>query len=167
MKEKPIAKFKLSFKRMYLVVMAYAIPGFLLVVIADAAVCGVENMNFSGTLITVLGTIIGMAVIAVALVALVVLVPYYKVSVYKDRIGCRDFWGFYREQKWSEAENVRPFTYLFGLKVAILQSRSNNIWIPMFLTDMNGFRTLVSELASPDSALAEYLTQNEQQEIDT
>lgn len=165
MKEKPIAKFKQSFKRSYLVVMAWAIPGFLLIVIADAVDCGVENMHFSGTLIAILVTIIGMAVSAAALVALVV--ACYKVSVYKDRIGSRDFWGFYREQKWSETENVRPFNYLLGLKMAILQSRSNNIWIPMFLADMNSFRTLVSELASHDSALAEYLTQNEQQEIDT
>lgn len=165
MKEKPIAKFKVSFKRLYLVMLAWAIPGFLLFVIADAAVCGVENMHFSGTLITILVAIIGMAVTEVALVA--PLVAYYKVSVYKDRIGGHNFWGFYREQKWSETENVRPLNYLLGLKMAILQSRSNNIWIPMFLADMNGFRTLVSELANPDSALAEYLTQNEQQEIDT
>ncbi|QDT44967.1 hypothetical protein Pan241w_50840 [Gimesia alba] len=165
MKEKPIAKFKPSFKRLYLVVMAWAISAFLLFVIADVAVRGVENMNFSGALITILVAITGMAVLAVALVA--PLVAYYKVSVYKDRIGGHSFWGFYREQKWSETENVRPFNYLFGLKTAILQSRSNNIWIPMFLADMNRFRTLVTELASPDSALAEYLTQNEQQEIET
>ncbi|WP_298860012.1 hypothetical protein, partial [uncultured Gimesia sp.] len=69
MEEKPIAKFKVSFKRLYLVVMAWAIPGFLLFVIADAAVCGVENMHFSGTLITILVAIIGMAVLAAALVA--------------------------------------------------------------------------------------------------
>lgn len=165
MKEKPIAKFKLSFQRMFLVVMAWAIPGFLLIVIADAVDYGVENMHFSGTLIAILVTIIGMAVSAAVLVPL--LVAYYKVNMYQDRIGSRDFWGFYREQKWSETENVRPFNYLPGLKMAILQSRSNNIWIPMFLADMNRFRTLVSELASPDSALAEYLTQNAQQEIDT
>ncbi|QDT83822.1 hypothetical protein [Gimesia chilikensis] len=165
MKEKPIAKFKLSFKRLYLVVMAWAIPAFLLYVMADAAVRGVENMNFSCALLKILLAIIGLAVSAAALSAL--LVAYYKVSVYQDRIGGHDFWGFYREQTWSEAENVRPLNYLLGLKMAILQSRSNKIWLPMFLADMNRFRTLVSELASPDSALAEYLTQNEQQEIDT
>ena len=165
MKEKPIAKFKPSFKRLYLVVMAWTIPGFLLIVIADAVDCGVENMHFSGTLIAILVIIIGMAVSAAALLALVV--AYYKGSVYKDRLGSRDFWGFYREQKWSETENVRPFNYMPGLKTAILQSRTNNIWLPMYLADMNRFQTLVSELASPDSALAEYLKQNEQQEIDT
>ena len=60
MKEKPIAKFKPSFKRLYLVVMAWTIPGFLLIVIADAVDCGVENMHFSGTLIAILVIIIGM-----------------------------------------------------------------------------------------------------------
>jgi hypothetical protein len=165
MKEKPIARFKLSFKRMYLVVMAWDLLGFLLIVIADAVDCGVENMHFAGTLIAILVIIIGMAVAAAALLTLVV--AYFKVSVYQDRIGGHDFWGFYREQTWSETENVRPLNYLPGLKMAILQSRSNKIWLPMFLADMNRFRTLVCELASPDSALVEYLTQNEQQEIDT
>ncbi|WP_417375388.1 hypothetical protein [Gimesia maris] len=165
MKEKPIAKFKVSFKRSYLVVLAWALPAFLLYVIADAAVRGVESMDFSCALIRILVAIIGMAVAAAVLVALVV--ACYKVSVYQDRIGSRDFWGFYREQKWSKTENVRPFNYLLGLKTAILQSRTNNIWLPMYLADMNRFQTLVSELASPDSALAEYLKQNEQQEIDT
>ncbi|QDV17586.1 hypothetical protein Pan153_22390 [Gimesia panareensis] len=165
MKEKPIARFKVSFKRLYLVVLAWDFSAFLLFVIADVAVRGVENINFSCALITILVAIIGMAVAAAALSAL--LVAYCKVSVYQDRIGGHDFWGFYREQKWSEAENVRPLNYLLGLKMAILQSRSNNIWLPMFLADMNRFRTLVSELSSPHSALAEYLTQNEQQEIDT
>ena len=165
MKEKPIARFKLSFKRMYLVVMAWDLLGFLLIVIADAVDCGVENMHFAGTLIAILVIIIGMAVAAAALLALVV--AYFKVSVYQDRIGFGNFWGFYREQKWSEIENVRPCNYLPGLKTAILHSRSNKIWLPMYLADMNRFRTLVCELASPDSALVEYLTQTEQQEIDT
>ncbi|WP_417396722.1 hypothetical protein [Gimesia chilikensis] len=164
MKEKPIARFKLSFKRLYFVVLAWAIPAFLLYVMADAAVRGVENMNVSCALLNILLAILGMAISAAALLALVV--AYFKVCVYQDRIGFGNFWGFYREQKWSEIENVRPCNYLPGLKTAILHSRSNKIWLPMYLADMNRFRTLVCELASPDSALAEYLTQNEQQEID-
>jgi hypothetical protein len=120
------------------------------------------------------GAWIGCAV-ALAVSSVVVLIPItisaatHRWHVDAEGIGGRDHWYVYRKVDWSEIASVSPrlipgYRYLWVNSL----SRCHAFWLPLFLTDMEGFRDAVARYAPPDNpvrrSLEEHLPERSQGE---
>jgi hypothetical protein len=102
---------------------------------------------------------LGLAVSSVAaLVAITIGVATLRWHVDADGIGGRDNWHVYRRVGWPEIASVSPRP-IPGYRFVWVNSRSRRraFWLPLFLTDMEGFRNAVACHAPPDNPLRRYL----------
>jgi hypothetical protein len=78
-----------------------------------------------------------------------------------DGIGGLDNWHVYRQVGWPEIASVSPRP-IPGYRFVWVNSRSRRraFWLPLFLTDMEGFRNAVARYAPPDNALRRYLEEH-------
>jgi hypothetical protein len=81
-------------------------------------------------------------------------IAHYGVYVTGEGIKCFDFFCAYHLARWGSVQEVRPIN-LFGLRYLRVFSTdaSRPLWVPLFLSDMSGFRETVSRHAEPDNPL--------------
>ncbi len=100
-------------------------------------------------------------------VALILLLPIglaTRVSrwhVDPNGIGGRNNQLVYRRLAWSEIESVEPWLipgYRYLQVNGVGKRRA--FWLPLFLTDMPGFRSAVARYAPPGNPLREYLDEH-------
>jgi hypothetical protein len=85
-------------------------------------------------------------------------IVYYGVYVTREGIKCFDFFCVYHLARWESVQEARPIN-LLGLRYLRVFSRdtSRPLWVPLFLSDMCGFRESVSRHAEPNNPLLESL----------
>jgi hypothetical protein len=97
----------------------------------------------------------------VVLVPIMVSAASVRWHVDADGIGGRDNWHVYRHVSWPEVASVSPrpipgYRFVWGNS----RSRRRAFWLPLFLTDMEGFRDAVARYAPPDNPLRRYLEEH-------
>ncbi|GAB5403918.1 MAG: hypothetical protein Aurels2KO_21490 [Aureliella sp.] len=106
------------------------------------------------------GFFVGPAVaIAVAIFFLTLAaVAYFRVYVSVEGLRCYTAMGIYRTIPWSEADSIRPY-HLAGLRYLRVGASSSGreVWLPLFLTDMQGFRKAVWGFAGEEHCLSQAL----------
>jgi hypothetical protein len=105
---------------------------------------------------------LGLAVSSlVALVAIKISVASLRWHVDAEGIGGRDKWYVYRHVGWPEIGSVSPRP-IPGYRFVWVNSHSRRraFWLPLFLTDMEGFRHAVARHAPPDNPLRRYLEEH-------
>jgi hypothetical protein len=101
----------------------------------------------------------GLAVIA-ALLALPIgwMVGSSRWDVDAAGIGGRDNWNVYRRVGWHEIRSVSRVSVPGYPHVWLSTAdRRRAIWVPLFLSNMAGFRAAVARYASPDNPLRQLL----------
>ena len=85
-------------------------------------------------------------------------IAYYGVYVTREGIKCFDFFCVYHLARWESVQEARPIN-LLGLRYLRVFSTdaSRPLWLPLFLSDMSGFRDTVSRHAEPNNPLLESL----------
>jgi hypothetical protein len=127
--------------------------------LALLAALGVAITIATGELAAASGILLGLAGVAVALllpIGLAVRVSRWHVD--PNGIGGRNNWLLYRSLDWSEIESIEswlipgyPYLQVNG------GGRRWVFWLPLFLTDMPGFRSAVARYAPPENPLWRYL----------
>ena len=81
-------------------------------------------------------------------------VACFPVYVVEEGVRCYNYWGLYSTVRWDAAIRIRRAN-LFGLRYAVVSSPSNwtEIWIPLYLSDMNGFIAAIREHVPDDHPL--------------
>jgi hypothetical protein len=86
---------------------------------------------------------------------------YYRVSVNSRGIKCTNFWGKLHFVEWSTIRGARFYSgfWTSGLKFILVSSTklSQDLWLPLFLTDMSNFEQLVSQYAGTKNPLVKRL----------
>jgi hypothetical protein len=78
-----------------------------------------------------------------------------------DGIGGRDNWHVYRRVCWADIASV-SLRAIPGYRYAWVHSRDRRraFWLPLFLTDMDGFCEAVARFAEPDNLLRCFLDEH-------
>ena len=86
------------------------------------------------------------------------LIAYYRVYVTSEGIKGFDFFCFYHLARWESVKEARPIN-LLGLRYLRVFSTdaSRPLWVPLFLSDMSGFRETVCRHAEPNNPLLKSL----------
>jgi hypothetical protein len=83
------------------------------------------------------------------------------VSVNSRGIKCTNFWGKLHFVEWSTIRGARFYSgfWTSGLKFILVSSTklSQDLWLPLFLTDMSNFEQLVSQYAGTKNPLVKRL----------
>lgn len=76
-------------------------------------------------------------------------------------VGGRNNWHVYRWLDWSEIESVEPWL-IPGYRYLQVNGGGRRwaFWLPLFLTDMPGFRSAVARYAPEGNPLRRYLEEN-------
>jgi hypothetical protein len=141
--------FRISWVRPWLLAVALMTPVFLLIAGLGAA---------AGQGGAWVGCALGLAVCSVAvLIPITISAAALRWRVDADGIGGRDNWHVYRKIDWQEIASVSPRP-IPGYRFVWVNSHSRRraFWLPLFLTDMEGFRTAVACHAPPDNPLLRY-----------
>jgi hypothetical protein len=74
-------------------------------------------------------------------------------------IGGRDNWHVYRRVNWAEIRSISHFPFPgYPLIWVNTADRRWVFWLPLFLTDMPGFRAAIARYANPENPLLQFLT---------
>jgi hypothetical protein len=127
--------------------------------LAPLAVLGMALSAAAGEFAAVSGFLLGFAGFAVVLLVPIGLTVWTsRWHVDSEGIGGRDNWHAYHRLDWSEIEAVEPWL-IPGYPY--LQVRGGGwrwaFWLPLFFTDMAGFRAAIARYAPPDNPLRLYL----------
>jgi hypothetical protein len=95
---------------------------------------------------------------AVVLIPILITASTSRWDVDAEGIGGRDNWHIYRWVAWSEIDSVSPML-IPGYRFVWVNAAGRNhaFWLPLFLTDMHGFRKAVARYADEDNPLRRYL----------
>jgi len=129
--------------------------------LALLAALGVAVSVVAGELAAAPGILLGLAGVAVALLLPIGLAVWAsRWHVDPDGIGGRNNSLVYNRLDWSEIESIEPrlipgYRYLQVNGVG----KRRAFWLPLFLSDMPGFRSAVARYAPPTNPLRRYLEQ--------
>ena len=150
MGSEPPQTFRITFWRPWLLAVA---------ILAVPALVVAGGFVMSGQLAAAAAVVGGLAVIA-TLLALPIgwAVGSSRWDVDATGIGARDNWHIYRRVGWGEMRSVSRLL-LPGYPVVWVNvaDRRWRIWVPLFLSDMAGFRAAVARYANPDNPLRQLL----------
>jgi hypothetical protein len=130
-----------------------------LTLLALPAALGVGLSVVAGALAVASAILLGFAGVAVALLLPIGLtVGTSRWHVDADGIGGRNNYLVYHRLEWSEIESVEPWL-IPGYRYLQVNgvSKPRAFWLPLFLTDMPGFRSAVARYAPPANPLRRYL----------
>ena len=98
----------------------------------------------------------GAALAALVLTFLVVL--FFPVSVGASGLQSFDAWGRYHRVAWTDITAAQPCRVV-GLKYLRVQhgTAGRTVWVPLFLADMDRFRSLVLQHGGPANLLTQAL----------
>ena len=130
--------------------------------LALPAVAGVAVATVAGQLALARGVLLLLAGAAVALllpIGLAVLVSRWHVDA--NGIGGRNNWLVYHRLEWSEIESVEPWL-IPGYRYLQVNGVDKRwvFWLPLFFTDMPGFRAAVARYAAPENPVRRYLEEH-------
>ncbi|MBI1916123.1 MAG: hypothetical protein HYS12_15525 [Planctomycetes bacterium] len=148
--DQPVLSFRSSFWVVWRST-TYVLGAWALVVSVWAYLSGWE-IHLAITVGSLAGSLTAGLLLALAVV-------YLRVYVTADGIRCYDASGvFYHFAPWPTIERVRPLNVL-GLRYLMVQSSATRreLCVPLFLTDMPGFRAAIADRAGPDHPLTEAL----------
>ena len=129
--------------------------------LALLAALGVAITVATGELTAASGLLLGLAGLAVALLALIgLVVRASRWHVDQDGIGGRNNWLVYHRLDWSEIESVEPWLIPGYPYLQVNGGGKRVFWLPLFFTDMPGFRSAVARYAPPVNPLRRYLEQH-------
>ena len=126
------------------------------------AAFGVIAALVSGKPAAVVGILLGFAGVAgVLLLPIGLAVWASRWHVDPSGIGGRNNYLVYHRLAWSEIESVEPWL-LPGYPYLQVNGGGKRwvFWLPLFLTDMTGFRSAVARYAPPENPLRRYLEQH-------
>jgi hypothetical protein len=142
--------FRITFWRPWLLAVA---------ILAVPALVAAGRFTMSGQLAAAVAVVGGLVVVA-ALVALPIswAVGSSRWDIDAAGIGGRDNWHVYRRVGWDEIHSVSRSS-LPGYPYVWINTadRRRIIWVPLFLSDMAGFRAAVARHATPDNPLRRQL----------
>jgi hypothetical protein len=128
-------------------------------ILAIPALIGAASAVYDGQPAAVPAILVGWAIVsAIAFVPIAIAVATSRWDVDADGIGGRDNWHIYRRVTWSDVASVTPLP-LPGYRFVWVNSRWRRkaFWLPLFLTDMEGFRDAVTQYAPAKNPLRRYL----------
>ncbi len=153
MREKSQLTFRITLWRPWLLALALlALPAALVVAI----------FVVGGKLAAATGILLGFAGVAVALLLPIGLtVGTSRWHVDPDGIGGPNNYLVYHRLDWSEIGSVEPWL-IPGYRYLQVNgvSKRRAFWLPLFLTDMPGFRSAVARYAPPANPLRRYLEEH-------
>ncbi len=130
-----------------------------LTLVAPLAGVGVVVSVAAGDRAAARGILLGFAAAAMVLLLLISLaVGVSRWHVYSTGFGGRNNWLIYRRLTWTALESVEPWM-IPGYPYLQVNGGGRRwaFWLPLFLTDMPGFRAAVARYAPPDNPLRRYL----------
>jgi hypothetical protein len=108
--------------------------------------------------------VLGNALVGLVFISLVLLIPIgwavagSRSEVDAEGIRGPDNWHIERKVRWSEIRSVSRFLLPGYSLVWINTDKKRKLfWVPLFLTDMSGFRATVSAYAKRDNPLRVFL----------
>ncbi len=116
-------------------------------------------MFFLGEAVPVVGLFTGLLGTFLLVSALTAsTVRLYRLEVDTAGIAGRDNWLIRRRVTWGEIASVTPML-VPGYPYLLLSTRTRKwlFWVPLFLTDMAGFRDAVRAYATPENPLRRFL----------
>ena len=138
-------------------------PWFLAITpLALLAALGVAVLVATGQRAAATSILLGFAALAVVLLLPIGLaVRASRWHVDPSGIGGRNNWLVYHRLDWSEIDSVEPWL-LPGYRYVQVNGAGKRraFWLPLFLTDMIGFRSAVARYAPPGNPLRDYLEQH-------
>jgi hypothetical protein len=126
------------------------------------AAVGIVITITAGDLTAASGILLGLAGFAVALLVPIGLSVWaIRWHVDPQGIGGRNNWLVYHHLGWSDIESVEPWL-IPGYRYVQVNGVGKRwaFWLPLFLTDMPGFRAAVARYAPPENPLRRYLNQH-------
>ena len=135
-----------------LAIVLLALPA--VVVVAVATVAGRHTLAW-----VVLLLLAGASVALLLPIGLAILVSRWHVDA--DGIGGRNNWLVYHRLEWSEIESVQPWL-IPGYRYLQVNGAGKRwvFWLPLFFTDMPGFRAAVARYAAPENPVRRYLEEH-------
>jgi hypothetical protein len=135
-----------------LAVVLLALPA--VVVVAVAAVAGRPALAW-----VVLLLLAGASVALLLPIGLAVLVSRWHVDA--NGLGGRNNWLVYHRLEWSEIESVQPWL-IPGYRYLQVNGAGKRwvFWLPLFFTDMPGFRAAVTRYAAPENPVRRFLEEH-------
>ncbi len=130
--------------------------------LAPLAALGLAISAIAGELAAASGILLGLAGVAVALLLPIGLaVRASRWHVDPNGIGGRNNWLVYHRLKWSDIESVEPWL-IPGYRYLQVNGVGKRwaFWLPLFFTDMPGFRSAVARYAPPGNPLRRYLEEH-------
>jgi hypothetical protein len=153
MEEKSVLTFRMSLWRPWLLV---------LIPLALLAALGVVVSVVAGQRAAATGMLLTFAAVALALLLPIGLAVWAsRWHVDPNGIGGRNNWLVYHRLDWSDIESVEPWL-LPGYRYVQVNGVGKRwaFWLPLFLTDMPGFRSAVARYAPPGNPLRRYLEEH-------
>jgi hypothetical protein len=114
---------------------------------------------FNGQPAAIPGILLGWAgASATVFIPIAIAVATSRWDIDAEGVGGRDNWHIYRRVAWSDIDSVTPLP-LPGYNFVWINSRWRRkvFWLPLFLTDMDGFRAAVAAYAPAKNPLRRYL----------
>jgi hypothetical protein len=130
--------------------------------LALLAALGVIAAIATGNRAAALGVLLGFAGIAVVLLLPIGLAVWAsRWHVDPNGIGGRNNMLVYHYLDWSEIDSVEPWL-IPGYRYVQVNGVSKRwaFWLPLFLTDMPGFRAAIAHYSPPENPLRRYLEQH-------
>lgn len=127
--------------------------------LALLAAFGVAITVATGALAAASDILLGLAGVAVVLLLPIGLaVRASRWHVDPNGMGGRNNWLVYHRLDWSEIESIEP-RLIPGYPYLQVNGGGQRwvFWLPLFLTDMPGFRSAVARYAPPENPLRRYL----------
>jgi hypothetical protein len=131
-------------------------------ILAPLAALGLAISAVAGELAAASGILLGLAGVAVALLLQIGLaVRASRWHVDANGIGGRNNWLVYHRLDWSEIESVEPWS-IPGYRYLQVNGVGKRwvFWLPLFFTDMPGFRSALARYAPPGNPLRRYLEEH-------
>ena len=123
------------------------------------AVVGIALSIARSSFAPALAIAIGFAILAAILLLVIGMsIRASQWHVDPNGIGGRNNALAYRRLNWSEIESIEPWLIPGYPYVQINGGGKRRVfWVPLFLTDMPGFRAAIARYAPPDNPLRRYL----------
>jgi hypothetical protein len=115
-------------------------------------------LAFAVLIFIVDGFQINLIAFAVASVGMVLLnfvaTGYFKITISSSGMKGYNFWGYYRFAEWDSIVEIKPIKFIGLRYLRVFHERGKwPLWLPLFLVDMEGFKSEIKKVTSPSNPL--------------
>lgn len=155
MQENARLTFHITFWRPWLLAV---VPLLLVSIVPLLFVASTGNIALIGGFLIILAVTAGTLLLLIGLVTRV-----SRWHIDPGGIGGRNNMLIYHRLSWSEIDSVQPWLLPGYRYLQVNGGRKQGVfWLPLFLTDMPGFRTAVTYYAPPGNPLRRWLEENQE-----